>query len=62
MAIGVWPNRCSRARPITVSSDADVQARGGRVEPDVAGHRRGGERLAHALGGVRKHVAPFEFA
>src|SRR5262249_31081674 len=37
---------------------ADVQARRGRIETDVARERAGRERVAHALGAVIDHFAP----
>ena len=50
MAIGEWPDRCSRASPIIGQQRSDVQAVGGRIEADVAGHRAGGERVAQPFG------------
>ena len=38
----------------------DVQARGGGVEPDVAGHRLLGQHLGQALGGLVHHPTPVE--
>ena len=61
IAIGVCPNRCSRASPITVSSDPDVQARRRRIEADVRRHRFFGEQIGEPFGGFRHHAAPGEF-
>ena len=48
-AIGEWPQRCRRASAMIGSSDADVQARRGRIEADVAGDRLAREHLAQRL-------------
>ena len=61
IAIGVWPNRCSRASAITGQQRSDVQARRGRIEADVRGHAfLVANSVRQPFRGVVHHAAPFQ--
>ena len=58
IAIGVWPNRCSRASPITVSSDPTCRLDAVGSNPMYAVTRSVAKQLGQALGGVVHQAAP----
>ena len=61
MAIGVVAESLQPREPHHGQQRSDVKAGGGRIEADVAGQRRGEQRVAHALRALGEHPAPFEF-